>query len=295
MLYYFENIATEASPSLKNGGVSALPVLTARGRLQANTTDLDVGNNACVVVVDWNNDKKKDLVIGTEGYGVRVYLNEGTNESPVFNTYTVPIMNYSSLMRCSPEVYDFDRDGKKDLVVGEEFGFVYFYKNIGTDASPSFSSTGQKLVLENGADLWVPARAHIDLVDWDEDGIIDLIIGDNNGTIHFFKGILTGVEEYTDLSEQPRIFKLHPNYPNPFNADTVIRYTIPRTSRVQIEIYNLLGKRIKSLLDENKGPGSHEVRWNGRTDNEGYTSSGIFLVVMKAGDFISRQKITMIK
>ena len=108
-------------------------------------------------------------------------------------------------------------------------------------------------------------------------------------------GILTGVEENPDLSAHPGTFELHPNYPNPFNAETIIRYTIPRTSHVQIEIFNLLGKRMKSLLDENRGPGSYEIRRNGSTDNEGYASSGIFLVVMKAGDYLSRQKITMIK
>ena len=138
------------------------------------------------MVIDWNNDSRKDLIIGNENYEVRVYLNSGTNAAPVFTNYTVAITNTNTLMRNSPEVYDLNRDGKKDVIAGDEFGYVYFYENIGTDAAPVFNNTADTLKLDNGLPLLVPSRAHIDLVDWDENGSKDLIVGDNDGYIHLF-------------------------------------------------------------------------------------------------------------
>ena len=170
----------------RNTGTNTSPVLNPEGYIQANGVNIDVGANATPVVVDWNNDSKKDLVVGNEDYEVRVYLNIGTDAVPVFGSHSVAI-NSNNLMRNSPEVFDLNGDGKKDLIVGEEYGYVYFFPNVGTDQNPSFTAaTGQKLVLENGQDLHVNSRAHIDFVDWNLDGAQDLIVGDNDGYITAF-------------------------------------------------------------------------------------------------------------
>lgn len=65
-----------------NNGSPGNPQLTAQGFIKVGTADLDVGDRASPVVVDWNNDSKKDLVVGDDDGYVRLYLNSGTNKDP---------------------------------------------------------------------------------------------------------------------------------------------------------------------------------------------------------------------
>jgi plastocyanin len=60
---------------------------------------------------------------------------------------------------------------------------------------------------------------------------------------------------------QPKEFDLLPNYPNPFNGRTLIRYTLPRDGHVRIEVYDLLGRIVTTLADEEQGAGSYEIAW----------------------------------
>ena len=98
--------------------------LTFADTLKAIGVNINVGFNANPDVVDWNQDGKKDLIIGTESMNIRLYLNQGTNSNPVFTTYTniasggSPIYHY----RSDPRAFDLDQDGKKDLTVGVGHG-----------------------------------------------------------------------------------------------------------------------------------------------------------------------------
>ena len=274
----------------ENTGSRTAPVLTSLGKIQANGADLDVGGNACAVVVDWNNDGKKDLIIGIDNYEVRAYLNTGTNAQPTFSTHSVVIRNTGTLMRCTPRVYDLNGDGRKDLIVGEEFGYVYFYPNIGTDASPSFSNQGEKIKLENGDDLKVVSRAHIELVDWDHNGTMDLIVGDNDGTINLFLNTQTGINDDLASDQKPQRFTLLPNYPNPFNAETTIRYDMPKDGFVRIAIYDIHGRKVAELVDDVKSAGSYRITWDA-----GDYPSGTYLIRLQAGSFVEMRKCILLK
>ncbi len=74
----------------------------------------------------------------------------------------------------------------------------------------------------------------------------------------------------------PERFRLHQNYPNPFNPITRIRFEVPRPERVRIEIYNVLGKRVRTLVDRPFDAGYHEVVWDGTDDYGRQVSSGIY-------------------
>lgn len=74
----------------------------------------------------------------------------------------------------------------------------------------------------------------------------------------------------------PTEFTLANNYPNPFNPQTTIRYEMPVTGKVVLEIYNLLGQKIRTLVNEEKNAGRYSVVWNGLTDNENLVSSGVY-------------------
>ena len=93
----------------------------------------------------------------------------------------------------------------------------------------------------------------------------------------------------------PVDFSLSENHPNPFNPQTEISYDLPNAGQVELSIYNLLGQRIKTLVDEFQAAGHKTVRWDG-TDEEGNKiASGIYFYRIKAGDFVDSKKMILMK
>jgi choice-of-anchor B domain-containing protein len=90
-------------------------------------------------------------------------------------------------------------------------------------------------------------------------------------------------------------YSLGENYPNPFNPSTTIAYQVPGSSDVRIDIYNMLGQKIRTLLNDRKGPGTHEAIWDGRNDGGAQVGSGVYLYRMVAGDFVQVRKMILMK
>jgi hypothetical protein len=129
-------------------------------------------------VVDWNNDGKKDVFCGEDSGKVNLLINEGSDADPLFKRSTYIQDGSSDLkvsMRANPVVADWNNDGKKDLIVGEEFGYLFYYENKGTDADPVFNG-GVKMKAD-GKIIDVDSRARPDIADWDNDGVQDLLCG----------------------------------------------------------------------------------------------------------------------
>jgi len=83
-------------------------------------------------------------------------------------------------------------------------------------------------------------------------------------------------------------------YPNPLNPETNIAYALPEASRVRIELYNVLGQKIVTLLVAQMPAGDHSVRWNGRNSLGDKVGAGIYLCRMQAGEFVKTQKMTVL-
>jgi photosystem II stability/assembly factor-like uncharacterized protein len=108
-----------------------------------------------------------------------------------------------------------------------------------------------------------------------------------------------GNYEYSKVIEveisNPKEFSLNQNYPNPFNPSTQIKVAVKEISNIEIIVYNILGKEIKTLLDENLPAGEYIIQWHGK-DNEGnYLSSGIYFIQMIAGDYQKTIKTVLLK
>uniref|UniRef100_A0A7V3E7N0 T9SS type A sorting domain-containing protein n=2 Tax=Ignavibacterium album TaxID=591197 RepID=A0A7V3E7N0_9BACT len=88
----------------------------------------------------------------------------------------------------------------------------------------------------------------------------------------------------------PTSFSLEQNYPNPFNPNTTIRYSIPKSSFVELKVYDGLGNLIQTLVSENLNAGNYEVQFNGAN-----LSSGIYYYQIKAGNFTSTKKLVLMK
>jgi len=89
----------------------------------------------------------------------------------------------------------------------------------------------------------------------------------------------------------PENFSLYPNYPNPFNSNTVIKYYVPRCELIHLSIYNLIGQEVETLVNEFQSMGEHKIIWNAKG-----LPSGIYLYELKLGkDYLDRKKMLLIR
>jgi len=93
----------------------------------------------------------------------------------------------------------------------------------------------------------------------------------------------------------PTEFGLSQNYPNPFNSETIIRYQLPKSCKVNLRILNLLGQEVKTLLDERMEAGFYNVSWNGRNDSGASVASGIYLYCIEAEKFRQVRKLIILR
>jgi hypothetical protein len=103
---------------------------------------------------------------------------------------------------------------------------------------------------------------------------------------------LSAVEEVTN---SPRDYQLYHNYPNPFNPLTTIRYYLPEFSRVQIAVYDILGRKIKVLIDQNQSPGFKSVTWDATDAFQNPVSAGIYLYRLDADTETHTGKMILLK
>lgn len=101
---------------------------------------------------------------------------------------------------------------------------------------------------------------------------------------------LKGLSEESGAEAVPATFKLFQNYPNPFNPVTTIKYSLSQESYVSLKVYNTLGNEITTLVDKKLEPGVYTAQFDGRR-----SSSGVYYVQMKAGDFVNVKKMILLK
>jgi M6 family metalloprotease-like protein len=118
--------------------------------------------------------------------------------------------------------------------------------------------------------------------------------------LSFFNDFSTGIGD-EPFGNLPESFELFQNYPNPFNPSTTIAYTIhsrgssKSPDRTKLEIYNLLGQRVRTLVDELQSPGSYSLEWNGENDSGRKMSSGIYFYRLILGDESVTKKMMLVK
>ena len=100
----------------------------------------------------------------------------------------------------------------------------------------------------------------------------------------------------TDNDMIPIITELSSNYPNPFNPETTISFSIAQTSPfVNLEIINVKGQKVKQLVNEQLPAGKHIAVWNGKDDNDKQVASGIYFYKLKADNFEQTKKMILLK
>jgi hypothetical protein len=152
--------------------------------------------------------------------------------------------------------------------------------------------------------------------DMDGDGLVELALvgegmsvfiwdfeassdnGRNAGRLYYDNlnsGVAPPGQVVTDADEStpaglPRAFRLHQNYPNPFNPRTAISFEIGRRQPVKLEVFNVLGQRVATPVDQELPPGSHTVEFSAED-----LASGVYLYRLTAGDNQSTRKMVLLK
>ena len=93
----------------------------------------------------------------------------------------------------------------------------------------------------------------------------------------------------------PNQFALHQNYPNPFNPTTTLRYDLPENGLVNITIYDMLGRHIKTLMDQTQDAGYRSIIWDATNEYGRPVSAGIYLYQIQAGEYMQTKKMVLLK
>ena len=145
------------------------------------------GQDSAPFVVDWDNDGKKDLLVGGGDGAVVLYQNVGSDAAPQFGASQAVMADNAPISVLGPAsvfVVDWDSDGNKDLLVGDGQGRVRWYRNTGTDDTPILTAWGP--LLAGGVEIQVTGPAAPVVVDWNSDGRKDLLVGDGAGRVWLF-------------------------------------------------------------------------------------------------------------
>lgn len=106
--------------------------------------------------------------------------------------------------------------------------------------------------------------------------------------------LVVGIEDEL-AGNLPTTFDIQQNYPNPFNPSTTIKYQLPQSSDVRLEIFNVLGQQVRTLVKERVEAGYHSVVWDGRDNVGTQVSSGVYIYRFTAGDFVKSGKMILMK
>src|SRR5574341_405438 len=91
----------------------------------------------------------------------------------------------------------------------------------------------------------------------------------------------------------PFTYKLQNNYPNPFNAQTEIQYALPEPSEVNLSVYNIMGQKVRTLVEGRQSAGVYKVIWDGRNEKGETVASGVYFYTLRAGTYIETKKMTL--
>ncbi len=270
----------------RNTGTLANPVFTLTAS-QMDTMNLSQASAPCLA--DLDNDGDLDLLAGNSGGKLTYYRNNGSAAS--FNFQFIS-NNYASVNvgnDASPSLGDLDGDGDLDLLVGNRLGQIAFYRNTGSVSSPVFTFVTSNYAGINAFQNSVPA-----IVDLNSDTDPDLILGNIKGGLYFYENWdVFGIQQIG--SEIPQEFSLYQNYPNPFNPATTIKFDIKaegksENAKINLTIFNLLGKEVANLVNGELSPGTYEVDYDASN-----LPSGVYFYKLVSGEFSESKRMVLVK
>ena len=260
------NVAEDSlfiSPILNWNGQVSLTIFVSDGENSVNTS--------FVITVTPVNDPPLEFGLISPTVLDTFEINTSTDE-------TIPFTWESS--------YDVDSDLTYKLTVTLDYpGNVYTqdYLNI-ADSSTSISAYEYAVFMTN-----------LNLTLWTLNYIVE--VSDEEFTVISQAGefVLNNTLLSIDSGIIPEVFALHQNYPNPFNPVTSLRYDLPEDGFVNITIYDMMGRIVKTLVKSSQTAGYKSIKWNATNDKNEPVSAGLYLYMVQAGEFRKTKKMVLLK
>jgi len=229
---------------------------------------IDVGDWAVPRLIDMDFDSDLDLMVGNELGTIWYFENTGTPDTA--NWVLTP--NYFGGLDvgydCAPTFGDIDSDGDLDLVTGNLFHEIQYFRN------DNGSWTEDPTVVSG---ITAGQNATPALADLDNDGDLDLTIGNYEGTFNYYENKLINSGIYDKNETMPSNYWIVKVFPNPFNNTTNFKIDIPDKGRMELVIYNVLGEQVysKNINLTSTGENQFSIIF------PGYLSSGIYYYILK--------------
>jgi len=265
--------------------------------------DIKVSANSFPFINDWNEDGKKDLIVGETSPvppstgNVRVYENVGTNSNPAFRNHSLVYAGSEPLFldRSMPVVYDLDQDSVKDLICGTTNGFLYFFKNLGTNALPVFAAAYETLQTTGSIFIDALTMSRPNLIDWTGDADLDIVLGGQDGYVWICEnaGFVNADEAANNANTNMRMLQIAPN---PFSKSVQIQFAIRNPqSAMSLKIYDATGRLIKDLLPSAYSLLPTAVTWSGTDQTGSPVPAGVYFVKLEINGQQSIQKVILLK
>jgi hypothetical protein len=251
---------------------------------------------AGIVAADLNNDGSIELVVMKQSGELHVIDTDGNNIG------NFPLA-FDAQIESTPILADMSRNGTYDIIFGDNTGYLHsidlegnqtpnfpIYLGSAIKASPAIEYTGydndvEIAVANTNAYILIDYKNSISGIKW-----------------HFFKKNTrrTGNAADASTSADPgvvpdMITQLNSNYPNPFNPTTTISFNLAKDTDVTLQVYNIKGQLVNTLINETYTAGEHSVVWNGKDKRGSTVSSGVYLYKLKTTDHTDVKRMMLIK
>jgi hypothetical protein len=250
-----------------------------------------VGSSGNVYVVwkDWRDDPDPQ----SSPYLNHVYLGRSTDGGATFFPgvqVTDEHMNAEIGFNFPPRLAVDNSDAVHVVWHDRRVDTTLCYYDVSTDGGQTFSAD---VILHDNIDSLTHALPRV-AVDSNENPLMVWMDKRNGNTL--FDIFFTGVESPSGVgSAASPSFRLGQNYPNPFNPHTAIRYSVGEPSFIEIAVYNVAGKRVRTLVSARMPEGTYQTSWDGTDDRGAPVASGVYLCQMQAGSQAIQRKLVLLR